>query len=104
VEALREGARVMSSRGVAAVNLPGYPVAWLARVARLPASWTRAAMIRFTAREPGAASSMSQDLRKGRGRTEIDEINGAVVRLGRERGLATPANDRLCALVREAAS
>lgn len=44
-------------------------------------------------------SSMLQDVEAGR-RTEIDYLNGAVVRLGREHGIATPSNDAVASLVR----
>jgi 2-dehydropantoate 2-reductase len=44
-------------------------------------------------------SSTLQDLRAGR-RTEIDALNGAVVRLGEPLGIATPVNRTLCALIR----
>jgi len=44
-------------------------------------------------------SSMLQDLRAGR-RTEIDALSGAIVRLGREHGISTPANDALATLIR----
>jgi 2-dehydropantoate 2-reductase len=44
-------------------------------------------------------SSMLQDIRRGR-RTEIDAINGAVVRLGEEMGVPTPVNRWITALVR----
>jgi 2-dehydropantoate 2-reductase len=43
--------------------------------------------------------SMLQDLRAGR-RTEIDSINGAFARLGREAGVAAPYNELLARLVR----
>lgn len=46
-------------------------------------------------------SSMLQDLERGR-RTEIDAINGAIARLGREAGRPAPANDLLAQLVRAA--
>ena len=43
-------------------------------------------------------SSMLRDIEQGR-RTEIDSINGAVVRMGRARGVPTPANTLLAGLV-----
>ena len=47
----------------------------------------------------GHHSSMLQDIRKGK-RSEIDFLNGAVVRLGRAHGLPAPVNESLAALVR----
>jgi 2-dehydropantoate 2-reductase len=44
-------------------------------------------------------SSMLQDVEAGR-RTEIDYLNGAVVRMGLRHGVATPANDAVASLVR----
>jgi 2-dehydropantoate 2-reductase len=46
-------------------------------------------------------SSMLRDVEEHR-RTEIDAINGAVVRLGNESGMPTPVNSTLAALVRAA--
>lgn len=43
--------------------------------------------------------SMWQDLKAGR-RTEIEALNGAIWRYGREAGLATPYNDTFSRLVR----
>jgi len=43
--------------------------------------------------------SMLQDLDDGRA-TEIDGINGAIVRIGKELGIATPWNDELACLIR----
>jgi 2-dehydropantoate 2-reductase len=43
-------------------------------------------------------SSMLQDVRAGR-RTEIEALNGAVVRLGREHGVPTPVNSTLLGLM-----
>jgi 2-dehydropantoate 2-reductase len=46
-------------------------------------------------------SSMLQDMQKGR-RTEIDAINGAIARLGAERGIDCPVNRVLTLLVKAA--
>lgn len=46
-----------------------------------------------------ATSSTAQDLARGK-RTEIDSLNGHVVRRGKELGIATPANFTLFALVK----
>ena len=46
-----------------------------------------------------AFSSTAQDVQRGK-RTEIDSLNGYVVRRGRELGVATPANETLHALIR----
>lgn len=49
----------------------------------------------------GAAhrSSMLQDVEAGR-RTEIDYLNGAVVRMGQLHGIPTPFNDVISGLIR----
>jgi 2-dehydropantoate 2-reductase len=44
-------------------------------------------------------SSMLQDVEAGR-RTEIDYLNGAVVRMGKDQDIATPYNDAVSSLVR----
>lgn len=44
--------------------------------------------------------SMVADLDRGQ-RTEIDQLNGEIVRIGREQGLPTPVNSRIVELVHE---
>jgi len=44
-------------------------------------------------------ASMLQDILAGR-KTEIDALNGAISRYGREYGLPTPYNDLLTALIK----
>jgi len=53
----------------------------------------------FGLRIPGARPSMLLDLMAGR-RSEIDFINGAIPRAGRELGVATPFNEAITALVK----
>ena len=45
-------------------------------------------------------SSMQQDLMKGK-KTEIDYLNGAVVRLGGKYGIKCPANEALTSIIKE---
>lgn len=54
------------------------------------------AVARATARN---RSSMGQDVDKKK-RTEIDAINGAIVRFGKEAGIPTPVNQTLTALIK----
>lgn len=55
--------------------------------------------LRRTASQVQQYASMAQDLMRGR-RTEIDHLNGHVVRLGEQLGVPTPVNRTLQALVR----
>ena len=48
---------------------------------------------------PSQLSSTAQDVAKGK-TSEIDHLNGFVVRRGRELAIATPANQALHALVK----
>ncbi len=63
----------------------------------LPASM--AAMERIAGAMPAQFSSTAQDLARGK-RSEIDHLNGTVVRLGARHGVATPVNQALYALVK----
>jgi len=57
------------------------------------------AMERIAPAMPAQLSSTAQDLARGKP-SEIDHLNGFVVRRGRELGIATPANQALHALVK----
>ena len=65
---------------------------------RLPESIVDAA-IKLADGMPMQISSTAQDIRRGR-RTEIDHLNGYVVRTGEALGIATPVNRALDALVK----
>ena len=65
---------------------------------RLPDNLVEAA-IRLADGMPVTISSTAQDLRRGR-RTEIDHLNGYVVREGEALGIATPVNRTLNALMK----
>ena len=59
----------------------------------------RAAVERIATSMPGQVSSTCQDLRRGKP-TEIDHLNGYIVRQGERLGVATPLNRALWALVK----
>lgn len=93
-EQLLETLRVMDARGIEVVDLPGTPVRLLARVVRwLPATLSRPLLGRAVGAGRGAKMpSFHIDLHAGRGRSEVDYLNGAVVRAGRDAGVPTPVN------------
>jgi 2-dehydropantoate 2-reductase len=71
----------------------------LANGIRFDADPVEAGMATFTRFPPEARSSMQRDLDRG-ARLEVDALNGAVVRLGRALGIATPANQAIFAALR----
>jgi len=58
-----------------------------------------AAMERIAGAMPAQFSSTAQDVARGK-RSEIDHLNGTVVRLGAKHAIATPVNQALYALVK----
>ncbi|MDC0663589.1 2-dehydropantoate 2-reductase [Marinobacter sp. SS21] len=82
------------------VKLTGVPMALIPKVMRLP-DWLFTRLARtMLAIDPLARSSMWEDLEAGRP-TEVDWINGEVVRLAGSLGQQAPINARLTELVRE---
>jgi 2-dehydropantoate 2-reductase len=93
IRAIRETRAVMSALGLAAVDLPRYPVRALQGVTALP---TPLAKLLLASRIAGARGrkppSLLLDLRAGKGRTEVDVLSGAVAAAGRKAGVAVPVN------------
>ncbi len=79
---------------------PGVPLVRLAPwILRLPNSLFRRVAAAMLHIDPLARSSMWDDLQRGR-RTEIDYINGEVLRLARTLGKTAPLNERVTQLVK----
>jgi 2-dehydropantoate 2-reductase len=96
-----EALAAMKAAGIAPARITGLPPALLPKVLRLP-NWLFGLLARrMLAIDPQARSSMWDDLKRGRA-TEIDELQGAVIRLARQTGIPTPVNERVTALVRQA--
>jgi 2-dehydropantoate 2-reductase len=97
VEMLREALNVMRGLELKAVRLPGYPVPLLAWGVR----WAPLCLLRPVLRKlvvggrGGKLPSLLLELQRGRHRSEVTALNGAVVRAGEQIGSPTPVN---CAL------
>lgn len=94
IAALREALAVMDALGHHPVDLPGTPVRALALAARrLPRVIVQPILTHMLGDSRGhKMPSFHIDLHAGRGRTEVEFINGAVVRHGARVGVPTPVN------------
>ncbi len=103
VRVMLEGLRVAKRAGIRLESLPDTPAALIRLIdwlpLRLAAMVAAAKARRMESRWPLLGSTL-QSLQRQRP-TEIDYLNGEVVRLGRELGMATPLNARLVELVHE---
>ncbi len=91
---LRETLHVMRKSGLQPVDLPGVPVRLLAFSIRWLPSWlVRPLLQKAVGSGRGAKMpSFHIDLHSGSGKSEVDYLNGAVVRAGEKLGVPTPAN------------
>jgi 2-dehydropantoate 2-reductase len=90
---LRETLTVMRAHGIRVVDLPGTPVRLLAMGVKLPAFLSRPLLKKAVGGgRGGKMPSFHIDLHSGRGKSEVEWLNGAVVRYGKERNIPTPVN------------
>jgi 2-dehydropantoate 2-reductase len=90
---LRETLAVMRANRLHALDLPRVPVRALALGARLPEFIARPLMLKAVGGgRGGKLPSFHIDLHSGRGRSEVDWLNGAVVRFGEKAGVPAPVN------------
>jgi len=84
---------VMRAHGIRVVDLPGTPVRLLAMGVKLPAFLSRPLLKKAVGGgRGGKMPSFHIDLHSGRGKSEVEWLNGAVVRYGKERNIPTPVN------------
>ncbi|MBV9324250.1 MAG: ketopantoate reductase family protein [Chloroflexi bacterium] len=100
---MREGVQVAQRAGIRLASLPDLSATQLQLTLRLPL-WLA---VRLAARKARSVrvdgqvwGSTLQSLKRGQP-TEIDYLNGEVVRLGRQVGIPTPLNAQVVALVHE---
>jgi 2-dehydropantoate 2-reductase len=94
IAALREALAVMGALELRVVDLPGLPTRALAfATGKLPTGLSRPLMARAVGRgRGGKMPSLHIDAHAGRGKSEVDWLNGAVARRGAELGVPTPVN------------
>jgi 2-dehydropantoate 2-reductase len=94
IQQLRETLKVMKEMGIAVVNLPGTPVKLLTQAVKyLPLFISRPLLKKAVGGGRGdKMPSFHIDLHSGRGKSEVEYLNGAVVRYGEKLGIQTPAN------------
>ena len=99
--AFREAVMVMRALGPRPVSLPGYPVplfTWA--ISSLPAKLLRPILRKaVVGGRGGKMPSLHIDLSKGKGKSEVEYLNGAVVRYAQELGLDAPVNRALHAVL-----
>jgi 2-dehydropantoate 2-reductase len=95
VAALREALDVMRAMHVPVVGLPGYPVPLLALALRLAPRWLLHRVLGPMVGGSRGRKPPSLRLDLARGRSEVEWLNGAVVRYGVRAGVSTPVNRAL---------
>lgn len=98
---VEEALGILRGAGIRPAKLRGVPVGLMPRILRMPTPLVRLVTGRQMRVDPEARSSMWEDLTRGR-TTEVDHLNGEIVRLAAEIGREAPLNARIVALVHEA--
>lgn len=98
---VREGLDVVRAAGVRPAKWNGVPLALMPRVLRLPTALVRVITRAQLKVDPAARSSMWQDL-DARRPTEVDYLNGEIVRVAAQCGRTAPLNQRVVQLIRAA--
>jgi 2-dehydropantoate 2-reductase len=103
VAMLREALAVMRAQLIGTVDLPGSPVRLLAlgiRFAPRPILY-RILRPMVSGGRGDKPPSLLVDMRSGRTQSEINELNGAIVRAGKTAGVRTPVNAALVGIVHD---
>jgi 2-dehydropantoate 2-reductase len=98
---MREGLAVLRAAGIRPAPVEGMPPRLIAFALTLPDALFKLAARGMLAVDKNARSSMWEDLRAGRP-TEIDYLQGEIVRLADSHGIDAPLNRRVLQRVKEA--
>lgn len=94
---IREALAVMKAQDIRVVNLPGTPVRLLALLIEHFPPWLSKPLLQRSlgAGRGGKMPSLHMDLAGGRKNSEVNELNGSIVRYGQKLGFSTPTNQLL---------
>jgi 2-dehydropantoate 2-reductase len=97
VNQLKEALAVMKKMGVPVVDLPGTPVRLLIQaLVNIPVSFGKTIVgLPLSKARGGKMPSLQIDLEAGRPLSEVEFLNGAVVRFGEKHNVPTPVNRAL---------
>lgn len=98
---IAEGLKALAAAGIAPAKIGAVPARALPQLLRLPTPLYKIIAKRNLRIDPKARSSMWEDFEQGR-LTEIDVLNGEVVRLAAQYGMTAPINARIVDLVHAA--
>ena len=98
---MAEGYAVLDAAGIEPKSAMPLPPKLMRLVLRLPTPLYKTISGRTINIDPKARSSMWEDLQRGR-ITEIDELQGAIVKLGKAHNVLTPVNAAVLALIKAA--
>lgn len=90
----------LKAEGVEPRSATPLPTRWLPQIMRLPTPLYKLVAARNLKIDPEARSSMWEDLQQGR-KTEIDELQGAVVALCRKHNLSAPVSAQVAAMIKQ---
>jgi 2-dehydropantoate 2-reductase len=97
IEQLRETIRVMRAHRISVTNLPGTPVKLFATIVeKFPLSISKLILKKsISGGRGGKMPSFYLDLKSNRKKSEVDYLNGAVVRFGEDVNIPAPVNKKL---------
>ena len=107
VNAIKETLTVMKKENIEPIKLPGYNMEALAKLCKAPNFIIRKVMARMADGNKNTVTSMKKDLTKLKSAnasgtahsTELSELNGKIVELGKKHHIPTPANRQLCKML-----
>ena len=103
VAMLREALAVMRAHSIGTVDLPGSPVRLLTFGLRFAPLFILQRILQpmVAGGRGDKPPSLLVDMRSGKTQSEIDELNGAIVRVGKASGVKTPVNAALVDIVHD---